>query len=417
MKIALSSLLLVAIATTTNAFAPSSLLVVSRPRTAFVVRSATVEADTDSSPVVQEKDFDLNQYILERLPSIEQALDESLISHEPQTEKIVEAMKYSLMAGGKRIRPVLCLAAAEMFTDKAHVAMPAAVALEMIHTMSLIHDDLPSMDNDELRRGKPTCHVSLFLVLLLLCVLLFASLRIESFYLRRDGSMSTRLKASAFGAIVRAPAKLMLSFSIFFLFGVRQVVYGEDVAILAGDAMLSTAFQHVAQNVDPTVVEPTRILDVLTRLGQSVGPKGLAGGQVMDLECEGKDGVTLEDLRWIHTHKTATLLVVAVASGALLGGANPEEVEACEEFALKIGLAFQVADDILDVTQSTEELGKTAGKDEDTSKTTYPKLLGLDGSRQEAERLVAEAKKALEPFGDRAIPLLALADFIINRKN
>jgi geranylgeranyl diphosphate synthase type II len=194
-------------------------------------------------------------------------------------------------------------------------------------------------------------------------------------------------------------------------------VYGEDVAILAGDAMLSTAFQHVAENVDTSIVEPSRVLNVLSRLGQSVGPKGLAGGQVMDLECEGKDGVTIEDLRWIHTHKTATLLVVAVASGALLGGATLDEVSKLEEFALKVGLAFQVADDILDVTQSTEELGKTAGKDEDTSKTTYPKLLGLDGSRAEAERLVAEAKSALEQFGDRATPLLALADYIINRKN
>lgn len=137
----------------------------------------------------------------------------------------------------------------------------------------------------------------------------------------------------------------------------------------------------------------------------------------MDLECEAKSDVSLEDLRWIHTHKTATLLEVAVASGAILGGASPEEVKACETFALNIGLAFQVADDILDVTQSTEELGKTAGKDEDTDKTTYPKLLGLEGSRKEAARLVSEAKKALEPFGDKATPLLALADYIIDRKN
>lgn len=139
----------------------------------------------------------------------------------------------------------------------------------------------------------------------------------------------------------------------------------------------------------------------------------------MDLICEGKgeDEVTLDDLKWIHTHKTAALLDVAVASGAILGGANPEEVQACERFALNIGLAFQVADDILDVTQSTEELGKTAAKDLQADKTTYPKLLGLDGARAEAERLVAEAKEAMEPFGDRAIPLLALADYIIDRKN
>mmetsp|Transcript_29143 Transcript_29143/g.32238 ORF Transcript_29143/g.32238 Transcript_29143/m.32238 type:complete len:140 (+) Transcript_29143:865-1284(+) len=139
----------------------------------------------------------------------------------------------------------------------------------------------------------------------------------------------------------------------------------------------------------------------------------------MDLECEGKssDEVTLDDLKWIHTHKTATLLQVAVASGAILAGATPEEVKACEKFALNIGLAFQVADDILDVTASTEDLGKTAGKDEDTDKTTYPKLLGLDGAKAEAKRLIEEAKSSLEPFGERAVPLMAIADYIIDRKN
>lgn len=187
------------------------------------------------------------------------------------------------------------------------------------------------------------------------------------------------------------------------------------MAILAGDALLSTSFQHVAQHTKG--VDPERVLDVVVRMGASVGPKGLAGGQAMDIECEGKDDVTLDDLRWIHTHKTATLLQVAVASGAILGGATPEQVDACERFALNIGLAFQVADDILDVTASTEELGKTAGKDEDTNKTTYPKLMGLDGAREEARRLIKEAKEALEPFGEKAAPLLALADYIIDRKN
>lgn len=196
-----------------------------------------------------------------------------------------------------------------------------------------------------------------------------------------------------------------------------QVIYGEDVAILAGDALLSDSFRHVAEKTRN--VSPERILDVIVRLGRSVGPKGLAGGQVMDLECEGKpvDEVTLDDLRWIHTHKTATLLQIAVASGAILGGATPEEVEACEVFALNIGLAFQVADDILDVTASTEDLGKTAGKDENTDKATYPRLLGLDGARKEAERLVEEAKASLAQFGDRAAPLVAIADYIIDRKN
>jgi len=232
--------------------------------------------------------------------------------------------------------------------------MPTAVALEMIHTMSLIHDDLPSMDNDDLRRGKPTNHIK----------------------------------------------------------------YGDDVAILAGDALLSTSFEHVAENT-PKTIDPLRILDVVVRLGKSVGPVGLAGGQVMDLECEGRGegAVTLEDLTWIHTHKTATLLQVAVASGAVLGGATKEEVESCEKFALNIGLAFQVADDILDVTASTEELGKTAAKDLDADKTTFPKLLGLEESKIEAKRLVDEAKDSLSQYGDRAAPLLAIADYIIQRTN
>lgn len=207
---------------------------------------------------------------------------------------------------------------------------------------------------------------------------------------------------------------LVVLFVVFLL--QQQVVYGEEVAILAGDALLSQSFQHVAENVSKDV-DPARVLDVVVRLGKSVGPKGLAGGQVMDLECEAKAEATLEDLSWIHTHKTATLLQVSVASGAILGGATPEQVKALEDFALNIGLAFQVADDILDVTASTEELGKTAGKDEDTDKTTYPKLMGLDGARAEAERLVGLAKESLAPFGDKATAMLALADFIIDRKN
>lgn len=323
------------------AFVPSAKSSFSKVRT-------NLNAETETAT-----EFDLENYLLSKKGPIEEALKASIVSKEPQTEKICESMLYSLMAGGKRIRPVLCLAAAEMFGGTAEQAMPAAVSLEMIHTMSLIHDDLPSMDNDDLRRGKPTNHV----------------------------------------------------------------VFGEDVAILAGDALLSDSFKHVAENTKN--VDPERVLDVVIRLGKSVGPKGLAGGQVMDLECEGKSSeeVTLEDLRWIHTHKTATLLQVAVAAGAILGGATSEEVEACEKFALNIGLAFQVADDILDVTASTEDLGKTAGKDEDTDKTTYPKLLGLDGAKAEAKRLIEEAKASLEPFGDRAAPLKAIADYIIDRKN
>lgn len=322
-----------------SAFAPAA----STPRT----------ASASALNVASATSFDLDQYLLSKKGPIEAALEESVKSRIPQTDKICESMSYSLMAGGKRIRPVLCIAACEMVGGTQDQAMPTAVALEMIHTMSLIHDDLPSMDNDDLRRGKPTNHV----------------------------------------------------------------IYGEDVAILAGDSLLSTSFEHVARNTPRDTVSAEQIVDVISRLGKSVGAEGLAGGQVMDLECEGKPGTTLDDLKWIHIHKTATLLQVAVASGAVLGGATPEQVAACEKFAMDIGLAFQVADDILDVTASSEDLGKTAGKDEATDKTTYVKLMGLEGSKKYARELVDEAKACLAPFGESAAPLLAIADYIVDRKN
>lgn len=326
------------------------------PATAFTVKPTSSTSSLRSAIADDDvaTEFNLKEYLASKIEPIEKALAASVKSNQPQTDKICESMSYSLMAGGKRIRPVLCIAACEMFGGTQDVAMPTAVALEMIHTMSLIHDDLPSMDNDDLRRGKPTNHI----------------------------------------------------------------IYGEDVAILAGDALLSTSFQHVAEQT-PESVSRDRVLDVVIRLGKSVGPVGLAGGQVMDLECEGRGegAVSLEDLTWIHTHKTAALLEVAVASGAILGGATPEEVAACEKFALNIGLAFQVADDILDVTASTEDLGKTAAKDLDADKTTYPKLLGLEESKAEARRLIDEAKGSLAEFGDRAAPLLAIADYIIERSN
>jgi geranylgeranyl diphosphate synthase type II len=345
-KFALFILASSATSSTVVAFSPSNINAV---RTSSVAQSATVEAKATST---KETTFDLEKYFATKIPSVEKALKASVVSTMPQTDKICESMAYSLMAGGKRIRPILCIAACEMFGGDESIAMPTAVALEMIHTMSLIHDDLPSMDNDALRRGKPTNHI----------------------------------------------------------------IYGEDVAILAGDALLSTSFQHVAENT-PKSVPIERVMDVIIRLGKSVGPIGLAGGQVMDLECEGKKGVTVDDLRWIHTHKTATLLQVAVSGGAILGGASPKEVAALEKFALNIGLAFQVADDILDVTASTEDLGKTAAKDLDADKATFPKLMGLEESKAEAKRLIEEAKQSLDQFGDKAAPLLALADFIVNRKN
>lgn len=274
--------------------------------------------------VATSTEFDLGRYMEEKRVLTESILDASLKSTVPQTEMIIESMRYSLMAGGKRVRPMLCFAATEMFGGDLDAAKPAAVALEMIHTMSLIHDDLPAMDNDDLRRGKPTNHV----------------------------------------------------------------LYGDDVAILAGDAMLSESFAHVARCTPPSV-PAKRTVRVLRILGDSVGALGLAGGQVLDLKSEGKADVDMDTLTWIHTHKTAALLIAAVSCGAVLAGAGEEDIARCEEYALKIGLAFQVADDILDVEASSEDLGKTAGKDEAVDKTTYPKLLGALQPRTLSARTVS----------------------------
>lgn len=295
-------------------------------------------------------------YLQQNKAVVDRELAACLPSTDRRTGKIVDAMRYSLLAGGKRVRPNLAIAAFQMFADGGdsaplHPVMPTALAVEMIHTMSLIHDDLPAMDNDDFRRGKPTNHM----------------------------------------------------------------VYGEDIAILAGDAMLSYAFEYVAK--ETRGVDPARVLEVIRLLSNCVGAEGLAGGQVMDLENEGISDVSLDTLTWIHTHKTAALLRVSCAGGAVIGGASEEDVQRVSEFAVKTGLAFQIADDVLDVTQSTEVLGKTAGKDEAVNKATYPRLLGLEGSRQQAEKLVAEAKECLAPYGERSKNLLALADFIINRSN
>jgi geranylgeranyl diphosphate synthase, type II len=303
----------------------------------------------------------LRDVLAEDRARVDAALADALDSaaRDPRAARIVDAMRHSLMAGGKRVRPILVLASYDMFASpemrqpamRDRAALPTALAVEMIHTMSLIHDDLPSMDNDDFRRGLPTCHK----------------------------------------------------------------IYGEDTAILAGDALLAYAYEVVAR--DTRDVDPHRVLRTIAMLGESVGASGLAGGQVMDLSAEGRDDVTLDELNAIHTHKTATLLRVSVTAGALLAGADENDLARVEEFAVKTGLAFQIADDVLDVTQTTEALGKTAGKDAAVNKATYPRLLGLEGSRRRAQTLIADAKRCLEPYGARADTLLALADFIINRSN
>lgn len=260
-------------------------------------------------------------------------------------------MRYSLMAGGKRLRPILCLATCELMGGTVEMAMPTACALEMIHTMSLIHDDLPAMDNDDYRRGKPTNHK----------------------------------------------------------------VYGEDIAILAGDGLLAYAFEYVVEQTKNVPAE--YLLKIVARLGHAVAATGLVGGQVVDLECEGQPNIDLETLHFIHSHKTGALLEASVVSGALLTGANESDVARLSRYAANIGLAFQIVDDILDITSTRDVLGKTVGKDVAAQKMTYPRLWGLEKSRQEAERLVAEAKAELAVYGAAAVPLQAIADYITSRSH
>lgn len=293
--------------------------------------------------------FDLAAYLSERKVLVEAALDQSITVTYPET--IYEAMRYSLMAGGKRLRPILCLATCELTGGTLESAMPTACAMEMVHTMSLIHDDLPAMDNDDYRRGRLTNHK----------------------------------------------------------------VYGEDIAILAGDGLLTYAFEFIARQTKDVPAE--RVLSVIAWLGRAVGAEGLVGGQVLDLQSEGKPDVTVDTLTYIHRHKTGALLEASVVCGAILAGADEATLNRLSEYAQNIGLAFQIIDDILDITATPEELGKTAGKDLVAQKATYPSLWGLEESRRQADQLIASAKAQLDPFGDRAQPLRALTDYIVARTN
>ncbi|MBD2354267.1 polyprenyl synthetase family protein [Tolypothrix sp. FACHB-123] len=298
----------------------------------------------------QTDTFNLSAYLKERQQLCETALDRAIPVVYP--EKIYESMRYSLLAGGKRVRPILCLATCEMTGGTIDMAMPTACAVEMIHTMSLIHDDLPAMDNDDYRRGKLTNHK----------------------------------------------------------------VYGEDIAILAGDGLLAYAFEFVATQT-PQSVPRDRVLHVVARLGRALGAAGLVGGQVVDLESEGKADTSLETLNFIHNHKTAALLEACVVCGGILSGVSAEDLQKLTKYAQNIGLAFQIIDDILDITATQEELGKTAGKDLKAQKVTYPSLWGIDESRIKAQQLIEAACAELDSFGDKAQPLKAIAHFIVSRNN
>jgi geranylgeranyl diphosphate synthase type II len=292
--------------------------------------------------------FDFAAYLAGRREQVDQALLRLLPPEDGPPPSVHRAMRYSVMAGGKRLRPILVIAGAEAVGGRAETVMPTACALEMIHTYSLIHDDLPAMDDDDYRRGRLTNHK----------------------------------------------------------------VFGEAVAILAGDALLTLAFELIAHSAG----EPRVICEVVASVAEAAGTRGMVGGQVVDIESEGKV-VTGETLEYIHRHKTAALIRVSLCAGALLAGATPAQTAAIRTAGDDLGLAFQIVDDILDVEGNLAELGKTAGSDERKKKVTYPALYGLDVSRAKARALIQDALEALAPLGPPAEPIRALAAFIVERKS
>ena len=292
--------------------------------------------------------MELKAYLAARQKQVDRALDRYLPKESAKPATIHKAMRYSLFAGGKRLRPILCLAAAEACDGEIEAALPSACAMECIHTYSLIHDDLPSMDNDDFRRGRPTCHK----------------------------------------------------------------VFGDGIAVLAGDALLTIAFEIAATTL------PTRryeLKQIISEIAVAAGSRKLIAGQVADLEAEGQP-VTRAGLRYIHENKTAAMLIASVRLGAMSANATSKQLDGITAFGAALGLAFQVIDDILDVTQTSEKLGKSAGKDVAAQKATYPAIIGLEKSRREALRLTREAHDALASFGSKASTLHALANYLLDRE-
>lgn len=304
-----------------------------------------------TSPIVP--DF-LPQLLESQRVRVDRTLEELLPAESESPSSLHRAMRYSVFAGGKRIRPILCLEAGKLFIENDESLLEPACALELIHTYSLIHDDLPALDDDDLRRGKPSCHAA----------------------------------------------------------------FNEATAILAGDALLTLAFEVLSGG---KAASPERCLRASRELAHAIGTRrGMIGGQVADLEFEAKP-VTPEALEYVHASKTGALLRASVRTGAILAsagtgsGAGEGDLERVSVYGEKIGLAFQVVDDLLDVVSSDEELGKTAGKDAEQKKATYPALYGVEKSKRIAAQLVEEASEALAPFAERARNLQAIAQYLCRR--
>lgn len=290
----------------------------------------------------------LSVYLEARRKLVEVALARSVPASSVRPVTIHRAMRHSLLAGGKRLRPILTLAAAEACgaKDLSNI-LPAACAVELIHTYSLVHDDLPCMDDDDLRRGRPTCHK----------------------------------------------------------------VFGEGVAVLTGDALLTQAFGLLA-TVRPAKRHPLSRL--LAEMAETAGSLQLIAGQVADIEAEGRT-LSLGDVRFIHERKTAAMIVLSLRLGAMIANATSAQLKTLTDFGRLLGIAFQILDDILDVTATSEQLGKSAGKDLKSAKATYPAVLGLEASRREAEKLTRKARAALQPLGARGGRLESLADHLLGR--
>ena len=276
---------------------------------------------------------------------------EKMLQDSNSSKTLFRAMKYSLMAGGKRIRPVLCLAACEAVGGEPEDALTAACALEMIHTYSLIHDDLPAMDDDELRRGKPTCHIA----------------------------------------------------------------FDEATAVLAGDALLTLAFEVLSSGDFDKVNQAAQWLQVIRLISEAAGYQGMIQGQMLDIASEGLK-LSVDELETMHRLKTGALIEASLACGALLGGADDRQKALLSDYACKIGLAFQVADDILNVEGNPELMGKAVGTDSQREKSTYPAVLGIQAAREFSIKLVQGALQALETFDKQADPLRGIARYIIERK-
>jgi geranylgeranyl diphosphate synthase type II len=291
--------------------------------------------------------FDLHGYLEMRRGAVEAALAKEMPAESTRPAVLHQAMRYSVMAGGKRLRPILCMAACEAVGGKAESAMMAGLAVEILHTYTLIHDDLPCMDDDDLRRGRPTSHI----------------------------------------------------------------MFGEANALLAGDALLTLAFEWLAELQSPPPYLPNQLT---LELARAAGSRGVIGGQVEDLEGEGK-APDAELLDYIHRHKTAALIRASVRMGGLCGAASPDALDALSRYGECAGLAFQIADDILNVTSTPEQLGKPVGNDEQLKKLTYVAVHGLQASRDKADALIQEAVAAIRDLPGNPQPLIALAEYTVKR--